>query len=423
MKAAAHIQAVIELIDATLARPHVPADQVFHSYCRSRRYMGSSDRRAITEIFYSVLRQWPMLEWLSPTINGRLALLIYYCIENTKSLDILFDGSEFGPSAIRAEEKKFLSTLSVEKAPISAKVGAPLWLWPELCVWGEETARKLCESMQQQAPFDVRANPLKTSRQKLQEKFYKKNLLCSQTAYSPLGLRFEKRVDLAQNTLFKEGLAEVQDEGSQLVALLCDAKPGQRVMDFCAGAGGKSLVLAACMENKGTLFLADIHPWRLTKAQERLKRAGVHNYRCQVLPDNTFIKRQVGSFDRVLVDSPCSGTGTWRRNPDLKMKLTKDHLESLIQEQKTILQQASTLVRAGGMLIYATCSVLRSENQEQVENFLANNKDFSLLDIQNLWDQTVGTPFPFTEKTLQLFPHSHKTDGFFVACLQKNEKA
>lgn len=180
------------------------------------------------------------------------------------------------------------------------------------------------------------------------------------------------------------------------------------------------MLLAASMKNKGTLVLGDIHPWRLAKAQERLKRAGVHNHRSQILPDNTWLKRQTGTFDRVLVDAPCSGTGTWRRNPDLKLKFTQKDLENLVQEQQTILKTAALLVKPGGLLVYATCSVLRRENHQQVAIFLETHPDFALFDGAHLWAKNTTTPWPSLEKMLQLFPHKHETDGFFVACLKKS---
>ncbi len=418
MKSSAHIQAVIELIDAVLAKPTVPADQILHHYCRMRRYMGSSDRRAIGNLFYSVLRQWPLLEFFSSTINGRLAVLIYaHCCD--RNIFTLLDGDTFGPSRLTTQEEKFLKSISLQDVPLFVQAGCPASVWADLCEWGEDEAIQISKSMQVQAPFDVRINPLKTSREKVLDQFKKQNLDCVPTPYSPLGLRFKQRIDLGQNVLFKQGLVEVQDEGSQLVGLLCDAKPGMRVMDFCAGAGGKSLVLAASMANKGTLVLSDIYPKRLANAQERLKRAGGHNYRVQVLPDAAWLKRHAGTFDRVLVDVPCSGTGTWRRNPDLKMKFNQDDLLNLLVEQKKILSQAARLIKPGGGLIYATCSVLKRENHHQVAEFLKNNPDFDLVDLRGVWTQQTSMTAPFDASMLQLFPHQHQTDGFFVAYMER----
>jgi len=213
----------------------------------------------------------------------------------------------------------------------------------------------------------------------------------------------------------------VQDEGSQLVALLTDAQPGQAVMDFCAGAGGKTLALAAAMKNKGRLVACDTHAARSERAVQRLRRAGVHNVTRHVLEGegDKWLKRQKGTFDRVLVDAPCSGSGTWRRNPDAKWRLTETGLLELVALQGKILTQASTLVKPGGRLVYATCSLLPEENERQVEAFLAANPDFSLIPITEAWSATVGTECPVPGPYLRLSPAAHNTDGFFVAVMQR----
>jgi 16S rRNA (cytosine967-C5)-methyltransferase len=221
--------------------------------------------------------------------------------------------------------------------------------------------------------------------------------------------------------VFKDGLIEVQDEGSQLVALLADARPGQRVADFCAGAGGKTLAMAAQMHNKGKIVACDVLEGRIDRAAVRFNRAGVHNVERRALSSerDQWVKRHAGTFDRVLIDAPCSGTGTWRRNPDAKWKLSPQDLEELEQVQRNILDSAWRLVKPGGRLIYATCSLLAEENEAQVEAFLAAHADFKRVPVGEVWQTAIGGDCPATSDMLSLTPAQHGTDGFFAAVLER----
>ncbi|MGH6929423.1 MAG: RsmB/NOP family class I SAM-dependent RNA methyltransferase, partial [Dongiaceae bacterium] len=241
----------------------------------------------------------------------------------------------------------------------------------------------------------------------------------------PLGLRVDGRPPLATLPSFNYGLGEVHDEGSQLAALLVDARPGLRVVDFCAGAGGKTLAMAAAMRNKGHIVACDVLRGRVDRAAVRLTRAGVHNVERRGLSTerDPWVKRHAQSFDRVLVDAPCSGVGTWRRNPDAKWRFGKDDLAAVIDLQHRILDSAARLVKPGGRLIYATCSLLPSENAGQVTAFLKDHPDFALRPIAEIWPETVGGASPTTGETLQLTPATHETDGFFVAVLERSAAA
>jgi 16S rRNA (cytosine967-C5)-methyltransferase len=253
------------------------------------------------------------------------------------------------------------------------------------------------------------------------------------TPWSPLGLRVTKRVPLATTAAFKAGLVEVQDEGSQLAALLADARPGMRVVDFCAGAGGKTLALAGQMQNRGKLVACDTAAWRLERAGQRLRRAGISNVERRPLSTerDPWVKRHApkgkeGGFDRVFVDAPCLGVGSWRRNPDGKWRMSPGDLAELVLRQRDILASAARLVKPGGRLVYATCSLLREENEDQVEGFLAGNPDFALVPAARAWEETIGGPTPVSdgpagEDYLRLTPARHGTDGFFLALFERHK--
>jgi 16S rRNA (cytosine967-C5)-methyltransferase len=226
---------------------------------------------------------------------------------------------------------------------------------------------------------------------------------------------------VASLDLFRAGLVEVQDEGSQLVSLLTDARPGQRVCDFCAGAGGKTLALAAAMANKGHIVACDVLPGRLDRSSVRLRRAGVHNVERQSLASerDPWVKRHKGRYDRVLVDAPCTGIGTWRRNPDAKWRLEPGDLVELVQLQARILDSAARLVTPGGRLVYATCSLLAEENEDQVRRFLGGHLDFALVPAPEAWAEVLPGPSPGEGPYLSLTPAVHGTDGFFIAIFQR----
>jgi len=307
----------------------------------------------------------------------------------------------------------------------------PSWVRSEYPVWLEERLERLfgpdlvaeMGAMRDEAPVDLRVNTLKTDRDGALAALAACGLRATPTPLSPLGLRLPERVAMLSLPPYRDGLVEVQDEGSQLVALLTDAQPGMAVVDYCAGAGGKTLALAASMDNRGRLIACDVAEWRVDRAQERLRRAGAHNVTRRVIgaEGDKWIKRNAGGFDRVLVDAPCSGTGTWRRNPDAKWHLSARDLEELALRQADILASAARLVRPGGRLIYATCSLLPEENEDQIDRFLAAHPTFAPQDIAPLWGERIGTPCPVPGPWLRLSPLRHGTDGFFAAVLTRAE--
>lgn len=435
MRYPGQVQATIELLKDTI-QSDAPADVLATKYFRSRRYIGSGDRRVISGLAFAIIRHRLKLDWWVERIglkgsNQSRALVITAMVllehKSHEEIKDVFSGQEYGPASLSAMETNALARMDVfelDHPDMSAYVvlGLPEWSYVKLnAVFGEKLAQEM-GAINGQAPLDLRANTLLTSREEVKQKLLRAGWGIEETALSPLGLRVERGKPLSSHELFQNGFVEVQDEGSQLIALLCDARPGQAVLDYCAGAGGKTLALAASMQNKGRLMATDIAEHRLVKAKQRLRRAGVSNHELKLLDEQgmQWQRRQAGRFDRVLVDAPCSGSGTWRRNPDLKMRFNEADLNELVSKQREILEAAAPLVKKGGYLAYATCSLYRDENEEQVEAFLERHPEFQLKPIQDVWGACVGTECPLSTSWMRLSPHQHHTDGFFMALLEKN---
>mgnify|MGYP000287629833 FL=1 len=422
MKTAARYQSAVELIDQILEQTSVPSDRLLVDYFRQRRFIGSQDRRSIQETVYAILRQWPVLAFYQRQLNGRQAILWFLRVCEKASLNriqTIFNGERYAPATLSKVEVQSLEiTLTESIEPEWVKAATPEWLWPHCQERFGQNAVAAMQALNQPTGFDIRVNTLKETRSAVLKKLEKEKIRVQVTPLSPWGVRFQDRYALQDHDLWKDGSLEIQDEGSQLIALLTEAKPGMHVLDLCAGAGGKTLAVAASMENKGILIATDIHEWRLKKAKERLRRAGISNVECRVLGDN-WLKRQRERFDRVLVDAPCSGSGTWRRNPDLKIRFQPDDLKELQQKQQQILHTAAESVKPGGRLIYATCSILKAENEDQVNRFLKTHPTFSLIDIRQIWQELLDSSCPTIETTLQLTPYQHQTDGFFISIFEK----
>jgi 16S rRNA (cytosine967-C5)-methyltransferase len=283
--------------------------------------------------------------------------------------------------------------------------------------FGESLAAEMA-AMQTEAPLDLRVNLLKATREQVQAALAAEGIESVPTPMSPGGLRVAGRRPVSSGAAFQAGLVEIQDEGSQLVAALVGAAPEMRVADWCAGAGGKTLALAMTMANRGHIAACDVSAPRLEGAVRRLRRAGVFNVeRHLVEAGDKWAKRRGGSFDRVLVDAPCTGIGTWRRNPDARLRLRPEDLAELVPKQAMILAHASRLVRVGGRLVYATCSLLADENEAQVEAFLAAHADFAPVPLAWAWN--LPGPPPGPGPYLLLSPRTHNTDGFFAAVLER----
>ena len=432
MTPGAEIAAAIEIL-TTIDAGDRPADDIAAEYFRGRRYIGAKDRAHISGHVYGVLRHRAGLDWWTGKYgtdtaprSRMLSSLVLIDGWRPEAIIASFDGGRFRPSSLsRAEERLVRAlaghTLRHPEMPRAVANDLPEWLEPHLeRVFGKGLEREM-SALNAPAPTDLRVNLLKTDRESARRALEAEGIAAEPTPLSPTGLRLRRRAPLASLTTFKEGLVEVQDESSQIAALLAAAKPGMRVVDFCAGAGGKTLALAAGMANRGKLVACEVSLYRLERAARRLHRAGVNNVERRALSGerDKWVKRHASSFDRVFVDVPCLGTGTWRRNPDAKWRMRPEDLAELVDRQQQILRSAARLVRRGGRLIYATCSLLHEEDEDQAEAFLSAEPEFSLLPVARAWAETVGGVSPAGEEYLRLSPARHGTDGFFVTIFER----
>ena len=393
-----------------------PADQLMHQYFRLHPAMGQQDRAFVADGVFAYLRRRRSLEALAQTTRPtHLALAV-----TVRELGI---GIREMEPALKAADAVWLRAFKTRLAtPLAAAVAADLpdWLWTRLgAALGEAEREALAHAWLSAAPLDLRINPLKTTRDAARAALAASGFNAQPTPFSPLGLRVPGRPALARHPLFTGGMLEVQDEGSQLVGYLVAPRRSDMVVDFCAGAGGKTLLLGALMRSQGRLYAFDTHDRRLANLKPRLARSGLSNVHPQLIAHerDTKIKRLAGKIDRVLVDAPCTGFGTLRRNPDLKWRQPESALAELAAKQSAILSSAATLVKPGGRLVYATCSVLPDENEAVVDAFLAAHPGFVRGNAAAELAQA-GIPLD-TGPALRLFPHKHGCDGFYAAVLAR----
>ena len=434
MTPAARVQAAIELLDAIEAA-RGPADSCAQHYFRSRRFVGAKDRAAISALVYAVLRHRSQLDWWHARIAGGrgtarsrvIAALLLLSGWSQTELAAAFDGDRFRPAALSQREHSFVAALAGRSLdhpdqPPSVRANLPDWIYAALGArFGDRTMAEIA-AMRDEAPVDLRANLLRGDRDSALRQLAADGIRATPTALAPAGLRLDARQPLAATAAFRSGAVEIQDEGSQLAAALVEAGPGMRVCDFCAGAGGKTLALAASMANAGRIVACDTVARRLDGATARLRRAGVSNVERRLLATerDPWVKKHKAGFDRVLVDAPCTGTGTWRRNPDARWFLAPSDLGELVAKQARILDSAARLVRPGGRLVYVTCSLLPQEDEDQAADFLAKHPDFRALPVATIWQRALGGRFPGAEGPfLLLTPLRHGTDGFFVAVFER----
>ncbi|WP_198084436.1 RsmB/NOP family class I SAM-dependent RNA methyltransferase [Variovorax sp. E3] len=412
------LEATADLVGLVLKFDH-PADQVVSRFFRDHREFGPRERATLAETVYTVLRKKLLFDHLSPSGSGskerRMAILGFH------------GPRDFLKSALNDTEKRWLDNCDAVKpddllerhrhnlpewlvAPLKAQLGDGFW--------------PLVESLQQPAPLDLRVNALTDKRADVKAELAKAAIKSEATPFSPWGLRIDGKPALTKLDAFARGAVEVQDEGSQLLALLLDAKRGEMVVDFCAGAGGKTLAIGATMRNTGRLYAFDTSAHRLDALKPRLARSKLSNVHPAAIAHerDDRVKRLAGKIDRVLVDAPCSGLGTLRRNPDLKWRQSLKSVEELTVKQTAILQSAARLVKSGGRLVYATCSVLPEENEAIAEAFSAANPDFEPVDAAELLQGLKVEGFEAlcaggegARRYLRLWPHRHATDGFFAA--------
>lgn len=435
MTPAARIQAVIEIL-ADIHASARPAEQILADYYRKRRYIGSKDRRAVSALTYDVIRHRARLAWhlehadLTPPW-GRLETLAFLLLsgrESLPSLEGLCAGSGYGPGELAAAEVSVLRNLegrelSEESQPTAVRREMPDWLLPSFeRAFGAGLTDEL-DALLLEAPLDLRCNTLKISRAEAQAALAGEGIAAEPTDLSPFGLRVADRRAVRSTRSYTGGLVEIQDEGSQLAALLCDARPGMTVADVCAGGGGKTLALAAAMEGEGRLLAADVDQRRLDRAVGRLRRAGAEFVERLPLADLLQAEDLAEGCDRVLVDAPCSGSGAWRRQPDARWRLTEADLARYRAAQQEALSGAAALVRPGGRLVYVTCSLMPEENEDQVQTFLQQRPDFAAHPVAEVWASVIGPGCPAASPFLALTPARNGTDGFFVAVLEYRRAA
>jgi 16S rRNA (cytosine967-C5)-methyltransferase len=420
------MKAVLEILER-IAKSPVPMDLTIGDYMRNRRYIGSKDRADIVERVYGIVRHHARLQWAleqagAIDMTPRLQLLTYLSlVEGKADVSVYFDGTKYAPHEVDEEEKDILSRLpkNFDAAPDEIKSECPPRYSESLrSYFGNDLVPEM-EALCHGATLDLRVNVVAGDRETIQASLLKDKIETEFSPYSPWGLRVKGKVYLSETKAFRGGQIEIQDEGSQLIALACDVKPGMQVMDYCAGGGGKTLALASAMRVKGRIVAMDLDAGRLAKAKTRFKRARVSDIiETRPLSDEKsrkWLRRQKQSFDVVLVDVPCSGTGTWRRNPDTRWRNYGPSLEELIPVQADILERVAGVVKEGGRLVYATCSMLPEENERQIEKFLAAHPEYELAELQSVWPE--GCKPPCDGTYMRLTPKRHGTDGFFAAIL------
>ena len=416
------LDACAELVRLTLKFDH-PADAIVSRFFRDNRGLGPRERATLAETVYAVLRKKLLFDHFAPSGSGpkerRLAILGFY------------GPRDFLMSALTDQEKNWLAQCDQVKAddlmerhrhnlpewlvqPLKDQLGADFW--------------PLANSLNQNAGLDLRVNALNDKRADVQKELAKAGIKAAPTPYSPMGLRLQDKPALNKMDVFTRGAIEVQDEGSQLLAMLLDAKRGEMVVDFCAGAGGKTLAIGAAMRSTGRLYAFDTSAHRLDALKPRLARSGLSNVHPAAIAHerDDRVKRLAGKIDRVLVDAPCTGLGTLRRNPDLKWRQNMQGVEEMAVKQAAILQSAARLLKSGGRLVYATCSILPQENETIAQAFSDANPDFSVLDAGEILmglkvegASQLCSGGENGQKYLRLWPHKHQTDGFFAAVWQK----
>ncbi len=402
---------------AEVLRLKYPADGVLSGFFRQHPQLGRQDRALVAETVYAVLRRRRMLEFMLGGSAVRQMVLAAWAVflgANMRELEAI---ARRGDLEKIAEAKR----LAHAEMPLAIACDMPDWLIEKLTAqYGETELRALAAGLLQSAPLDLRVNIVKTSRDEARARLAVDGVTVIDTPYSPYGLRVSGKPPINRHPLFVAGALEVQDEGSQLLCMLLGARRGEMVADFCAGAGGKSLAIGMLMRSTGRLNAFDVSEKRLAKMKPRLARSGLSNVHPRRIESEKDIRLQrlAGKLDRVLVDAPCSGLGTLRRNPDIKWRQTPEAVAQMQLKQQSILAAAAKLLRPGGRLVYATCSLLEEENRAVVVAFLATHSEFSLRPAgEVLREERISLEMG---DYLELRPHVHGTDGFFAAVLERS---
>jgi len=409
------MQAATAAVDLALPMAH-PADAVLRNFFGTHRDLGQRDRAFVAETVFCVLRHKRLLEQLVPQPTPRKLV----CAALIK-----LQGYSLGQleTFLKSSDRDWVIALKaadIEALPIAVRLSLPDWLFERLVAeTSEQEAAAFGRAMLGTAPLDLRVNSLTADREQVLRELRASGFDASPTRFSPVGIRVAGKPAINRHALFASGAIEVQDEGSQLLGYLIAPKRREMVVDFCAGAGGKTLLMGAMMQSQGRLYALDVSEKRLKNLAPRLKRSGLSNVHPQIIASENDIKvkRLAGKIDRVLVDAPCSGLGTLRRNPDLKWRQSPRAIDELAVKQRAILAAAATLLKPGGRLVYATCSVLAQENRAIVEEFLAGHPGFERVSCRRVLDEShIALD---CDDFLELRPQVHETDAFFAAVMQR----
>jgi 16S rRNA (cytosine967-C5)-methyltransferase len=432
MTPAARLSAAIEVFAEIEARRR-PAADVLKDWGLAHRFAGSSDRAAIAGLVYDALRRRASSAWLMGEASPRAALIGMLHRErrfDVAAIAALCSGERFSPAPLTETERAALSSGALADAPAPVQGDYPEWLEPHFVrVFGGERAAEGV-ALASRAPLDMRVNTLSAEREEVLPKLA--HLGAEPTRWSPIGLRIRLSADakspaIHAEPLFRKGTIEIQDEGSQLAALFVGAKPGEQIVDLAAGAGGKTLALSAAMENRGQIYATDIDKRQLVPIHERIARAGARNIQVRTPRGETDVLADlVGRADRVVIDAPCTGTGTWRRNPDAKWRIRPGALAERMKQQAALLDRAAALTKVGGRIAFITCSVLAEENGDQVRAFVGRHPDFSVEKPAELAQALGERAYLFTraalisDEGLLMTPRRTDTDGFFVSLLRRS---
>ncbi len=414
MTPAARLQMAIDILDA-LAAAEQPLDRLLKDWFRTRRFAGSKDRAAIAERVFTVQRHRASFAWRLGSESAR-ALVLASVLAEAQDPAALFTGGGYGPAQLSDQELALIAVPPTADAPLAVRGEFPAFLEPELTrAFGGRLLDEMA-ALQARAPADLRVNTLRRARGEVLDALIAQGFAAIPAPHAPHGIRIaDGSAALGRSAMFESGAYEFQDEAAQIAAQLCQARPGQRILDLAAGAGGKALALAADMQNQGEIAACDIRQPALQELALRARRAGATNIRTHLLgppPD--------GVFDTVLLDAPCSGSGTWRRQPELRWRTTPQRLAELVPLQDRLLAQAATHVKPGGRLVYATCSILPRENEERIAAFLARNATFKPVRADAVWCESMpGDPPPGLGEVFHASPLATGTDGFFATILAR----
>ncbi|MBS4029581.1 MAG: RsmB/NOP family class I SAM-dependent RNA methyltransferase [Ignavibacteriales bacterium] len=436
-------QHVSELLSAVFSTPF-SVDKIVLRYFREKRYLGSHDRAYISDSVFGIIRNYRFLSTaLEKNSQQGLSIsneywftvlhILYEALFRSDSFDVhkekfipIWETINIGISL-----DEFLASHSLTKifsegewkaeSKLGVEYSFPDWLTKKfLEQYGRDDTHSLFISMNQQAPITLRINPMKCTREKCKQRLLSQNIAVSETRFSPFGLQAQKRFPVNTLPEYIEGWFEIQDEGSQLLSLLFNARPGETILDACAGSGGKTATMAMMMNNRGNIFATDIRPTILNRLQHRMQRIGAKNVSIH-LAKKMKDKNPSPQFDGVFIDAPCSGTGRIRRDPMVKWRTSEESIRENTLQQSYVLNLYAGFVRPGGRVLYATCSLLREENEDVIEKFLGEHNDFELVAVKNILKEiSLSETLPEQEEYFRLLPHLHGTDGFFGAMMQRN---